>query len=71
MSKSDNIEDMTESKQEQLRLFKKKRRKFMHSFYYLDNMQQFAQDELTRSNYAGTTLQYFEGKEKRMVTTAF
>ena len=38
MSKVENTEDLSESKQDQIRIYKKKRRRFMHSFYFHDNV---------------------------------
>lgn len=38
MSKVENAEELSESKQDQLRIFKKKRRRFKHSFYFHDNV---------------------------------
>ena len=38
ISKAENAEELSESKQDQLRICKKKRRRFTHSFYCHDNV---------------------------------
>ena len=65
----DESEDISDHLADKIRLNKRKRRRFKRSFYYAKNLIQWSEDELNceepKNYYKGTTLQYFELKERR------
>lgn len=71
-STTDNDEDLSEAKQEQIKLYERRKRRFLHSFFFAENLVQWTPEELSctepKNNYQGTTLQYYEIGDKKHLT---
>jgi len=64
----DSDNELSETKLEQIKINKRKRRKYMNSFFYSANLIEWTNEEINcqepRNIYNGTTLMYYEASEK-------
>ena len=74
VSQSEEEEGLSDAKYEQLKINRRKRRRYKNSFLNPNNLVQWTEDELNASTpknkYQGTTMQYFESREKNWALCA-
>lgn len=65
INKDEDIDELSETKYEQLKINKRKRRRYKNSFINANNLVIFTESQLANKNiFSGATLNYFDAKEK-------